>query len=105
MRTRIAIRLALGILFGVILVLLPGVFSTTTSQPSTSPTVSTTQGQSPSRFIPVPGLQGPSSDVSGVSFFAIVAFIFLPSVVFSLIVRRWVEKKARDYSGDSSIDR
>jgi hypothetical protein len=27
----------------------------------------------------------------------IILFIFLPSTIFSLAIRRWAEKRARDY--------
>ena len=99
--SRIAIRLALGILFGVALVLLPAVFSTGTSGPS-SPSNSTSQDNllpqltnAPSQFGRISGLNGSGS--TPLSFLTIILFIFLPSTVISLVIRRWAEKRAREY--------
>ena len=87
--TRITVRLALGILCGVALVLLPAVFSTAPS------TVHQVTGQPQLSNAGLYGLSG--SGPAGLSFFIIIVFIFLPSTVFSFLVRRWAERHARDY--------
>ena len=93
---RIALRLALGILCGVVLVALPAVFSAGT--PAASPNTyksgnSTIFG--PAIAAPLGFTRAPSMD--GLALLGIVLFIFLPSTVFSIIVRRWAEKRAREY--------
>ncbi len=93
--SRIVVRLALGVLFGVALVILPAVFSTGTLA-STPGGFSTTQTFGPSLLIPQPGaLAGHGS--APLSFILIILFIFLPSTICSFVIRRWFEKKARDY--------
>ncbi len=99
--SRIAIRLALGILFGVALVLLPAVFSTGTSAPSPRSN-STSSGNlfpqltnAPAQFGRISGLN--SSGSTPLSFLTIILFIFLPSTIVSIVVRRWAEKRAREY--------
>ena len=108
-RTKLAIRLGLGILCGLALILVPLVFSTTTSNSAITPRTATTNTTNPDYF--VTGVQhanftaGPSSvPLSGVtlslgslSILMIILFIFVPSVVFSLVIRKWAEKRARDY--------
>lgn len=94
---RIIIRLGLGLLCGLALVLIPAVFSTGTSIPAPS-SWSNLSGQTfqpQNRALPFYGLNNPGA--SAASFLAIILFIFLPSTVFSLLVRRWAEKKAHDY--------
>ena len=92
--TRIALRLALGILCGVALVLLPAVFSTgTLVQSPATPAV-----WAPQRAQPSGNVAGPSgSNSNGLSFATIILFIFLPSAIFSLLIRRWAERRSRDY--------
>lgn len=95
--SRIVLRLALGVLCGVALVLLPAVFSTGLA--STSSTQSLGGATPPATFARAsPSLFGlNSATIGGLSFLTIILFIFLPSTVFSLVVRRWAEKRARDY--------
>ena len=93
--SRIALRLALGILCGVALVALPAVFSTPTSPTPSNPSV---LGSQRAFFPSAQPLYGASNVSTGeLSFFAIIVLIFLPSAIFSLVVRRWAEKRARDY--------
>ncbi len=96
---RLVLRLSLGILCGVVLVLLPAAFSVGTS-PLASPSPSSL-GSNP-RLAENPsvlnGRVGISSQGSvGLSILIIVFLIFLPSTVFSLVIRRWAERRARDY--------
>ena len=92
--SRIALRLALGILCGVALVALPAVFSTATPTANNPSTLGSQRAFNPS----LQPLYGPSNPGAGeLSFLAIIVLIFLPSVIFSLLVRRWAEKRARDY--------
>ena len=97
--SRIAVRMALGILFGVALVLLPAVFSTGTSAPSllsnSNSASQTTITAAPAQLNRIPGLN--SSGSTPLSFLIIILFIFLPSTVVSLVIRRWAEKRAREY--------
>jgi hypothetical protein len=79
-------------------VLLPAVFSTgTTAVPSASSTQTFGRAQpylAPSSL----GFFGlDSATIGGLSLLTIILFIFLPSTVFSLLVRRWAAKRARDY--------
>jgi hypothetical protein len=99
-RSRIILRLALGVLCGVALVMLPAVFSTA---PATEPLTSST-GTYARAVQPTQTSNGPASlfglngaGLSGLSLLTIILFIFLPSTVFSIMVRRWAESKARDY--------
>lgn len=93
--SRIILRLALGILCGVALVLVPAVFSTGTSNPSSNPSGSTVQ---PSLLPIGRGLYGLNSPGIGeIAFLLIILFILLPSTIFSLLVRRWAENRARDH--------
>jgi len=93
--SRIILRLALGILCGVALVMVPAVFSTGTPNPSSNPSGKTVQ---PSQLTASPALYGlNSSGIDGMSLLVIILFIFLPSTIFSLLVRRWAEKRARDH--------
>jgi len=112
--TKVAIRVGLGVVCGLALVLLPLVFSAPTANFAASPRTSTTNSTNPNWF-PVGGighlnstaaqppqflpLSGINMSVFGTlpSFLIIITFIFLPSAIFSLVVRRWAEKKARDY--------
>jgi len=100
--SRIAMRLALGIVCGIALVLLPAVFSAGTS------TESKTGSDLPALVVhpPQPSqlTNGPAalygtlgSGSAGLSFLSIILFILLPSTVFSFVVRRWAEKRVREY--------
>jgi len=99
---RIALRLGLGILCGLALVLVPLVFSSGASSganPASPATYSTAHPPPPTNsYAPLLGLS-PLSGASpaGLSFLIITLFIFLPSTIFSLVIRRWAEKRARDY--------
>jgi hypothetical protein len=86
--------MAFGILFGVALVLLPAVFSMGTSA-SAPNGFFTTQTFGPARLNPQPGMAGSGS--TPLSFLIILLFIFLPSTVVSLVIRRWAEKRAGEY--------
>ncbi|SRR6266540_1484458 len=99
-KTGIALRLALGILCGLTLVLLPTVFSAPTSNLRDSSTTGGTLALDP-RFISGPAVEpsGVSTGINAFSFLTIIMFIFLPATIFSLVVRRWAEKRARDYLG------
>lgn len=91
------LRLALGVLCGVALVLLPAVFSTGPAAVS-SPSATQTLGRAQPSFAPQSSFFGLSSDtIGGLSLLTIILFIFLPSTVMSLLVRRWAEKKAHEY--------
>lgn len=96
--TSLSLRLGLGVLCGLTLVLLPAVFSTAppTAGPSFSNTGSLGQARNPSTSLQQ-GLLGLNSAAGGLSFLTIILFIFLPSIIFSLVIRRWAEKKAQDY--------
>jgi hypothetical protein len=94
--TRIALRLALGILCGVALVALPSVFSTGPTNPSSNLSGQTVQPFQHALQPAANGLNAPGTDA--LSFLTIALFIFLPSTVFSLLIRRWAEKRARSYS-------
>ena len=100
--SRIILRLALGILCGVVLVLVPAVFSTGTSNPPSNQSGQTAQ---PAQLLFTPtarGLNNPS--FGGLSLLIIILFIFLPSTIFSLLVRRWAEKRARDYLWSERVE-
>lgn len=92
--SRIAVRMALGILFGVALVVLPAVFSTGTSTSAPNGFL-TTRTFGPASLSQKPGPAGSGS--TPLSFLIIILFIFLPSTVFSFAIRRWAEKRAREY--------
>ena len=92
--SRIALRLALGILCGVALVAFPAVFSTGTPTANYPSTLGSQRTFNPS-LQPLSGQSNPGA--GELSFLLIIALIFLPSVIFSLVVRRWAEKRARDY--------
>lgn len=96
--SRIIVRLALGVLCGLALVLLPAVFSTEPT--STSSTQTLGRATQPATFAPAsPSLFGLSSATIGaLSLLTIILFIFLPSTIFSLVVRRWAQNRARDSS-------
>ena len=108
-RTKVAIRLGLGILCGLALVLVPLVFSTSTPTNALLPRTATTNTTNPyvysghaqsSNITGGPSavpLSGASFSLGNLSILTIVLFIFVPSVVFSLVIRKWAEKKARDY--------
>jgi hypothetical protein len=94
--TRVTLRLALGIICGIALVLLPAVFSTGTPTQSNPAWFPAGAAHPPQNL--QPALYGlPGSGSAGLSFFMIIVFIFLPSTVFSLLVRRWAERRAREY--------
>jgi len=98
--SRIILRLALGVLCGVVLVLLPAVFSAgPTAMPSTSSTQNLGRAFGPTTTAPAaPSFFGlDNATPGGLSLLTIILFIFLPSTIFSILVRRWAEKKARDY--------
>jgi len=98
--SRIILRLALGVLCGVVLVLLPAVFSAgPTAMPSTSSTQNFGRASGPVTLVPAaPSFFGlNSATLGGLSLLTIILFIFLPSTIFSILVRRWAEKKAHDY--------
>jgi hypothetical protein len=38
-----------------------------------------------------------SATLGGLSLLTIILFIFLPATIFSILVRRWAEKKAHEY--------
>ena len=101
---RLALRLSLGILCGLALVLLPAVFSATqplSANPNPYADVNgTASGQPhPGQYLPpIYRLSGSTlSGSAGLSILVIVFFIFLPSTVFSLFIRRWAERRSRDY--------
>jgi len=97
--SRIILRLALGVLCGVVLVLLPAVFSTgPTANPSKS-TQNLGRASGPVTLAPAaPSFFGlDNATLGGLSLLTIILFIFLPSTIFSILVRRWAEKKAHDY--------
>lgn len=92
--SRIAVRLALGVLCGIALVILPAVFSAGTSTSTSNNNIS------PQIFgaTRINQLYAPTASGSTpVSFLVIVLFIFLPSTVFSFAIRKWAEKRAREY--------
>ena len=98
--SRIILRLALGVLCGVVLVLLPAVFSTgPTANPLTSSTQNLGRASGPVTLAPAaPSFFGlDNATLGGLSLLTIILFIFLPSTIFSILVRRWAEKKAHDY--------
>ena len=108
-RTKVAIRLGLGILCGLALVLVPLVLSTSTPTNALLPRTATTNTTNPSFYMghaqssnitggpsAVP-MSGASLSLGNLSILMIVLFIFVPSVVFSLVIRKWAEKRARDY--------
>jgi hypothetical protein len=98
--SRIILRLALGVLCGVVLVLLPAVFSAgPTAMPSTSSTQNFGRAFQPAPLAPAgPSFFGlNSATLGGLSLLTIILFIFLPSTIFSILVRRWAEKKAQEY--------
>ena len=97
--SRIILRLALGVLCGVVLVLLPAVFSAgPTAMPSTSSTQNLGRASGPVTLAPVPSFFGlDNATLGGLSLLTIILFIFLPSTIFSILVRRWAEKKAHEY--------
>ncbi len=98
--SRIILRLALGVLCGVVLVLLPAVFSAgPTAMPSTSSTQNLGRASGPVTLAPAaPSFFGlNSATLGGLSLLTIILFIFLPSTIFSILVRRWAEKKAHEY--------
>jgi hypothetical protein len=75
--------------------MVPAVFSTGTPNPSSNPSGKAVQ---PSQLTASTALYGlNSSGIDGMSLLVIILFIFLPSTIFSLLVRRWAEKRARDY--------
>jgi hypothetical protein len=88
------LRLALGIICGVALVALPAVFSTGTPT-ANNPSVLGSQRA----FFPSAQTVYSFNNVGAgeLSFLVIIVLIFLPSAIFSLAVRRWAEKRARDY--------
>jgi hypothetical protein len=98
--SRIILRLALGVLCGVVLVLLPAVFSAgPTAMPSTSSTQNLGRASQPVTLAPAASsfFGFDSATLGGLSLLTIILFIFLPSTIFSILVRRWAEKKAHDY--------
>jgi len=97
--SRIILRLALGVLCGVVLVLLPAVFSAgPTAMPSTPSTQNLGKAFGPTTAPAAPPFFGlDNAAPGGLSLLTIILFIFLPSTIFSILVRRWAEKKARDY--------
>ena len=98
--SRIILRLALGVLCGVVLVLLPAVFSAgPTADPSTSSIQNLGRAYQPATLAPAaPSFFGlDNATLGGLSLLTIILFIFLPSTIFSILVRRWAEKKAHDY--------
>jgi len=96
--SRIILRLALGVFCGVALVLLPAVFSTgPASMPSTSSTQNLGRAAQPATFAPTSFFGLDSATIGGLSLLTIILFIFLPSTIFSILVRRWAERKAHDY--------
>ena len=108
-RTKVAIRLGLGLLCGLALVLVPLVFSTSTPTNALLPRTATTNTTNPyvysghaqsSNFTGGPSavpMSGVTLSLGNLSIVMIIVFIFLPSVVFSLAIRKWAEKRARDY--------
>lgn len=111
-RTKVAIRLGLGILCGLALVLLPLVFSASIPINAMSPRTATTNTTNPtnpfdysghvqsSNFTGGPSavpLSGAALPFGSLSILMILVFIFMPSVIFSLVIRKWAEKRARDY--------
>ncbi len=98
--SRIILRLALGVLCGVVQVLLPAVFSTgSTAMSATSSAQNFGKASGPVTTAPaVPSFFGlDNATLGGLSLLTIILFIFLPSTIFSILVRRWAEKKAHDY--------
>jgi hypothetical protein len=96
--SRVMLRLALGILCGVVLVLIPSVFTAPTPTESTgtwNPVLVQRSNQPTAQPLPLLGLS--PVDLEGLSFLIVVVFIFLPSAMLSLVVRRWAAKRARDY--------
>ncbi len=111
-KTEVTIRLGIGIVWGLALVLLPLVFSTTTTNFALLPRTASTNTTSPdytvgvarsnmtagpSYGVPPSSSIGLSPSIAGFSIIFILLLIFLPSVVFSLVIRKWAEKRARDY--------
>lgn len=109
-RAKLAIRLGLGILCGLALVLVPLVFSTSTPTNALLPRTATTNTTNPydyvvghvqsSNFTGGPSavpISGASLSLVNLSVLMIILFIFVPSVVFSLVIRKWAERRARDY--------
>ena len=108
-RTKVAIRLGLGILCGLALLLVPLAFSASTSINALQPQTSRTNTTNPisytghSQSVNITGgpsavpMSGVTLSLGSLSIVMIVLFIFLPSVIFSLVIRKWVERRARDY--------
>ena len=108
-RTKLAIRLGLGILCGLALILVPLVFSASTSTNALQPRTATTNTTNPNLYMGhaqssnIPGgpsavpLSGATLSLGSLSILMIVLFIFVPSVVFSMVIRKWAEKRARAY--------
>lgn len=107
-RAKVAVRLGLGILCGLALVLVPLVFSTSTPT-SALPRTANTNTTNPNLYMghaqssnitggpsAVP-LSGAIVSFGNFSILMIILFIFLPSVIFSLVIRKWAEKRALDY--------
>ncbi len=97
--SRIILRLALGVLCGVVLVLLPAVFSAgPTAMPSTTSIQNLGRAYQPATLAPASSFFGlDNATLGGLSLLTIILFIFLPSTIFSILVRRWAEKKAYEY--------
>jgi hypothetical protein len=97
--SRVVLRLALGILFGVALVLIPSVFPTQTPTQSSgnwNPVPAPYQRSNPATLQPLAPFGLSPTNLAGLSLLIIIVFIFLPSAIFSLVVRRWAAKRARD---------
>lgn len=100
-------RLSLGILFAVVLVMLPGVLSAETSNHPSTPTTNTTNTCSGYCLGPattqISSTQAPtgrsslsSTTMPGTSLLVIMLLIFAPSTLFSFFVRRWAVKRANN---------
>lgn len=95
-RTSLVLRLGLGILCGLTLVLLPAAFSSAPTANSSAHTAGTNGQFNPSVQPQAAPFGLSSASAGGISFLAIILFVFLPSIIFSLVIRRWAEKRARE---------
>src|SRR5437016_5499408 len=70
-----------------------------TAMPSTTSIQNFGRASQPATLAPAaPSFFGlDNATLGGLSLLTIILFIFLPSTIFSIFVRRWAEKKAHDY--------
>ncbi|TMI37693.1 hypothetical protein E6H23_11335 [Candidatus Bathyarchaeota archaeon] len=93
---RVMLQLSLGILCGLILILLPAaLLPGPTNSPTTNTCSSYCYGPSSlaNRYPPVAGPATLGSSYPGASILGILFLILLPSLVFSVLVRRWARTR------------